>query len=124
MDNDAPLPVQTDYDISGLIDQVVIALFSQHSAPRLREAAVGILSDLDTQFGLAPSQVIGDRLQEPHIAFPNLSLFYKSSAQAVRTSLRTHMACVPPPHATSSRWRHTRHGDFNTAAEGGCHRHL
>lgn len=85
--NPRVLSVQNDYDVIGLIDQIVIALFSQKSSPTLRHAAVGILSELDARFGLTPEQVIGDRLLEPHIAFPNLSLFYKSSAQAVRTAL-------------------------------------
>lgn len=77
------MPMQKDYDVSGLLDQIATSLFSQFGAPTLRDAGVGILGELYTQFGLTPTDVIGERLQEPHISFPSLSIFFKYSSQAV-----------------------------------------
>ena len=77
--------MQEDYDIIGLLDQLCLALFSAYSSQVSRDAALHALHASAKALRVTPDLLVGERVNEPHIALSTLTFFYRTSSGAVRT---------------------------------------
>lgn len=84
--------VQQDYDIMGVLDQLSLALFSAYSSQVARGAALESLHAVAEALRVKPSDLVGERISEPHIALSSLTFFYRTSSGLVR--FITFLHCV------------------------------
>ena len=85
--------VQQDYDIVGVLDQLCLSLFSSYSSDVCRAAALDALHAVAEAMQLKASDLVGERLKEPHIALPSLTFFYRTSSSSVRLSFLCSHSC-------------------------------
>ena len=80
--------VVQDFDFIGVLDQLCLSLFSSYSSDVCRGAALESLHALAEAMHVEASDLVGERLTEPHIALSSLTFFYRtSSSGSVRAPL-------------------------------------